>query len=63
MTQQTPQSNGQRAPQEFPCANGCSTPLTVADNAGGGLITVSVDGHAKAAHRVCPTPNEGRAGE
>lgn len=53
----------QQAAQQFPCANGCSTPLTVADNAGGGLITVSVNGHAKAAHRVCPTPTAGRTGE
>lgn len=53
----------QPAPQEYPCANGCSTPLTVADNANGGLVTVSVGGRAKAAHRVCPPPNEGCVGE
>lgn len=45
-------------PQQYPCANGCSTPLTVADNANGGLVTVNIDGHAKPAHRVCPVPTE-----
>ena len=44
--------------QEFPCARGCATPLTVADNQGGGLITMNVDGHVKAAHRLCPHENE-----
>lgn len=36
------------------CAN-CGGEITVADNfIGGGLITVNVNGHAKAAHRECP---------
>lgn len=42
-------------PQQFPCAKRCGTPLTVADNANGGLVTVNVDGQARAAHRECPT--------
>lgn len=40
--------------QEFSCAAGCSTPLTVADNLNGTLVSINVDGHAKAAHRECP---------
>lgn len=40
--------------QRYKCAN-CPVEITVADNIGGGLITVNVGGHAKAAHRVCPT--------
>lgn len=52
-----------QSPQEFPCANGCGTPLTVADNANGGLVSVNVDGHAKAAHRDCPTALRTVAGE
>lgn len=31
------------------CAN-CSTPLSTKDD----LITINVDGHARAAHRDCP---------
>lgn len=42
------------AVQEFPCASGCSTPLTVADNLNGGLVSINIGGHAKAAHRECP---------
>lgn len=38
----------------YECAN-CTGEITVADNISGGLITVNVGGHAKAAHRVCPT--------
>lgn len=40
----------------------CPGEITVADNIGGGLITVNMGGHAKAAHRVCPVvdaPTEG----
>lgn len=37
----------------YQCAN-CPGEITVADNANGGLVSVNVDGHAKAAHRVCP---------
>lgn len=40
--------------QRYKCAK-CPGEITVADNVGGGLITVNVGGHAKAAHRVCPT--------
>lgn len=40
--------------QQFPCAKGCGTALTVADNTNGGLVTVNVNGHARAAHRLCP---------
>jgi hypothetical protein len=39
--------------QTYPCAN-CKGSLAVADNINGGLITVNVNGHAKAAHRTCP---------
>lgn len=42
------------AVQEFPCANGCGIPLTVADNINNGLVGINVDGHGKAAHRICP---------
>lgn len=42
------------AAQEFPCAAGCSTPLTVSDNLDGALVSINVGGHAKAAHRECP---------
>lgn len=41
--------------QTFPCAL-CGGPLTVLDNINSGLIGVNVDGHAKAAHRTCPSP-------
>jgi hypothetical protein len=38
---------------KYRCAE-CGGEITVRDNAGGGLITVNVDGHARAAHRACP---------
>lgn len=41
---------------EYACAN-CGGPITVKDNAGGGLISVNVDGHARPAHRTCPQPS------
>jgi hypothetical protein len=44
--------------QVFACA-ACGGPITVADNANGGLVSINVDGHAKAAHRVCPENVEG----
>lgn len=44
------------ARQEFPCAAGCSTPLTVLDNLNNALVSINVNGHAKAAHRQCPPP-------
>lgn len=37
----------------YRCPN-CDGEVTVQDNLNGDLITVNVDGHAKAAHRVCP---------
>lgn len=40
--------------QQYPCANGCTTPLTAADNLNGGLVTLNIGGQAKAAHRSCP---------
>jgi hypothetical protein len=48
-------SKPEGASRTFPCAL-CGGPLTVLDNINSGLISVNVDGHARAAHRVCPTP-------
>lgn len=45
------------SPQVYTCAN-CPGEITVADSARGDLITVNIDAHAKAAHRVCPSPDE-----
>jgi hypothetical protein len=44
------------ASSQYACAL-CGGSITVADSAAGRLVTVNVDGHAKAAHRKCPTAN------
>lgn len=35
------------------CVN-CGGEITAEDNSEGALVTVNVDGHARAAHRTCP---------
>jgi hypothetical protein len=37
----------------YPCVL-CDGELKVSDNLNGGIMSVNVDGHAKAAHRRCP---------
>lgn len=49
-----PSHRAEQEPPRYACAE-CGGPLTVADNFNGGLITVNVGGHAKPAHRICPT--------
>lgn len=44
----------------YACAE-CGGPITTKDAAQGQLMTINVEGHGKAAHRVCPTKPEEQA--
>lgn len=48
-------------PAVYTCAL-CPGEITVVDSARGDLITVNIDGHAKAAHRICPPGNQPHTG-
>jgi hypothetical protein len=43
--------------KRYTCAN-CGGEISVKDNLNGGLISINVEGHAKPAHRVCPSSKE-----
>lgn len=43
--------------QTYGCAL-CGGSITTADSVAGRLVTVNIDGHAKAAHRDCPPADD-----